>query len=199
MENEAAFPDPMVGKMVDLRFKALDGREVDVSKAARQGWCSINFWGMWSKPSEEEMSYVRSAYRRFNDKGLEVIGVSVDSPQARGRRSQVLQRTTICPGHSISTARAGTTRAGAKPGCQRSADACISWTVKGRARRATRAGELLMEEVKRLLGNAERGQSVIDSMTCVEASTLTFLNISLPWVLAGLGGSGSEFCTCCSN
>lgn len=60
-----------------LKFKALDGREVDL-EGLRGKVVLLDFWATWCPPCMEELPQVRDAYERFHKQGFEVIGVSFD-------------------------------------------------------------------------------------------------------------------------
>ena len=84
---------PMVGKPTPpLKFKALDGREVDLEKL-RGKVVLLDFWATWCPPCIEEIPNVRSAYERYNKDGLEIIGVSFDAD--RQRLEEVVKRENI--------------------------------------------------------------------------------------------------------
>lgn len=90
-----AFPDEKLNKMVvvklqevnlktqplGLKFTAVDGRAVDVSKL--QGKVVlIDFWATWCGPCVEELPTVLKIYKEQHAKGFEVIGVSLDADKA---------------------------------------------------------------------------------------------------------------------
>lgn len=90
-----AFPDEKLNKMVvvklqevnlktqplGLKFTAVDGRAVDVSKL--QGKVVlIDFWATWCGPCVEELPTVLKIYKEQHANGFEVIGVSLDADKA---------------------------------------------------------------------------------------------------------------------
>ncbi len=62
---------------LDLRFTAVDGSQQDLSKM-RGKVVLVDFWATWSGPSRQEEPNVVAAYNKFHDKGLEVVGISLD-------------------------------------------------------------------------------------------------------------------------
>ncbi|WP_395743319.1 TlpA family protein disulfide reductase [Prosthecobacter sp.] len=68
-------------KPLGLKFTAVDGREVDVSKL--QGKVIlIDFWATWCGPCVEELPAVLKLYKELHAQGFEVIGVSLDGDKA---------------------------------------------------------------------------------------------------------------------
>jgi thiol-disulfide isomerase/thioredoxin len=67
----------LVGKPVDLRFTAVDGREVDVSKMKGKV-VLIDFWATWCGPCVAEFPHVKEAFEKNHPKGFEIVGVSLD-------------------------------------------------------------------------------------------------------------------------
>ncbi len=69
-------------KPLELKFTAVDGREVDVSKL--QGKVVlIDFWATWCGPCIAELPNVLKAYKELHPKGFEIVGISLDSDKAK--------------------------------------------------------------------------------------------------------------------
>lgn len=56
-----------------VRLNDLEGRPV-----------LLNFWATWCTPCREETPFLQSIHQRFRDRGLQVVGVSMDSPGSTG-------------------------------------------------------------------------------------------------------------------
>jgi thiol-disulfide isomerase/thioredoxin len=68
-------------KPLELKFTAVDGREVDVSKL--QGKVVlIDFWATWCGPCVAELPNVLKAYKELHPKGFEIVGISLDGDKA---------------------------------------------------------------------------------------------------------------------
>jgi thiol-disulfide isomerase/thioredoxin len=67
-----------VGKPLDIKFTALDGRDVDLSQMKGKV-VLVDFWATWCGPCVGEIPHVKEAYNKFHSKGFEVVGVSFDS------------------------------------------------------------------------------------------------------------------------
>jgi thiol-disulfide isomerase/thioredoxin len=71
-----------MGKPLDLRFTALDGRPVDL-QSMRGKVILIDFWATWCGPCVAELPHVQAAYDQLHSRGFDVVGISFDSDKAR--------------------------------------------------------------------------------------------------------------------
>lgn len=65
-----------------IKFKALDGRDVDLSQM-RGKVILVDFWATWCGPCKAELPNVKAVYRKYHDKGFEVVGISLDYPNSQ--------------------------------------------------------------------------------------------------------------------
>ena len=65
------------GKTIDLQFTAADGSTVNLANL-RGKVVLIDFWATWCGPCMREVPEVVAAYKKYHDKGFEVIGISLD-------------------------------------------------------------------------------------------------------------------------
>jgi cytochrome c biogenesis protein CcmG, thiol:disulfide interchange protein DsbE len=75
---QAADAPPAVGQAAPpLVVTQLDGRTFDL--AAQRGHVVIvNYWATWCAPCRAEMPRLEAFYRRYQARGVELLGVSVD-------------------------------------------------------------------------------------------------------------------------
>lgn len=92
----------------DFQLMKMDGSGEKVTLSDLEGkGVMINFWATYCGPCKEEMPYMESLYKKYKNKGIEILAVSVDStdlvvnrfvddyglsfPIMRDRNSQVME------------------------------------------------------------------------------------------------------------
>jgi thiol-disulfide isomerase/thioredoxin len=74
-----------VGQPLDIRFTALDGREVDLAKLKGKV-VLVEFWSTTCGPCIAEMPTVKAVYQKLHDQGFEVLAISLDDKESALRR-----------------------------------------------------------------------------------------------------------------
>ena len=63
----------------DFKQSGLDGTEVSLmSEVAKNTITIIDFWASWCGPCRQEMPFMLELYSKYKDKGLGIIGISLD-------------------------------------------------------------------------------------------------------------------------
>jgi thiol-disulfide isomerase/thioredoxin len=73
---------PAAGEAFTLKFTSLDGKEVDLAKM-KDKVVLVDFWATWCGPCRNELPFVKEAYKKYHDKGFEIVGISLDQERAK--------------------------------------------------------------------------------------------------------------------
>lgn len=66
-----------VGDAPDLRFTAIDEREVDL-KSLRGKVVLLDFWGTYCAPCMSQLPELKSLHHRYRNQGFEILGIALD-------------------------------------------------------------------------------------------------------------------------
>lgn len=70
----------------DFELKNLNGQSVKLS-SLRGKYTLIDFWASWCGPCRKEIPNLKQVYAAYKDKGLQLIGVSLDNSDAAWRKA----------------------------------------------------------------------------------------------------------------
>jgi thiol-disulfide isomerase/thioredoxin len=71
------FDLPGVGDTLDISFKAIDGRDVNLADLKGKV-VLVDFWATWCVPCLRSLPKIQALYSKYHDKGFEIIGISLD-------------------------------------------------------------------------------------------------------------------------
>ena len=68
-----------VGKAApDFTVNDLNGHLISLSSFQNKGYVLLDFWASWCGPCRDDIPYLKDIYKRYNNEGLEIIGISQD-------------------------------------------------------------------------------------------------------------------------
>jgi thiol-disulfide isomerase/thioredoxin len=82
-----------IGKPIRIQFVGADGREVDTEKMSGKV-VLVDFWATTCHPCVRDLPQIKSLYEKYNQHGLEIIGISCNSSGQTDRekvREKLLQ------------------------------------------------------------------------------------------------------------
>jgi thiol-disulfide isomerase/thioredoxin len=80
-EAAAAEKAIKVAQISTIKFTAADGRNVDLA-ALKGKVVLVDFWATWCGPCVAELPNVVENYKKYHDKGFEVVGITLENPGA---------------------------------------------------------------------------------------------------------------------
>jgi thiol-disulfide isomerase/thioredoxin len=90
----SAGAEPPIGQLAPaLVATELDGQTFDLGKL-RGKVVLVNYWATWCLPCRKEMPRLDAFYRRYHDRNLEFIGISIDRAQDREKVRKTMRVLT---------------------------------------------------------------------------------------------------------
>ncbi len=71
----------LAGKIDDFTLKDLDNKRVSFSDLKGEKLTVLDFWATWCKPCARAIPKLITIYEDFKNEGVQMIGISVDSPR----------------------------------------------------------------------------------------------------------------------
>ena len=80
--HQCSKPDlPQIGQQApEFTLKNLNGDKIKLLDLSQKGTVLVNFWASWCAPCKEEVPTLNEIQRKYRDRGLTVVGVSVEDP-----------------------------------------------------------------------------------------------------------------------
>jgi cytochrome c biogenesis protein CcmG/thiol:disulfide interchange protein DsbE len=72
-------------KAPDFTLSNLRGKDVTLSEMLKEGPVLLDFWATWCKPCVKAFPGLQELFEKYEERGLRVVTVSVDSPKSQAR------------------------------------------------------------------------------------------------------------------
>lgn len=80
-------------KSPDFAFPDVDGKKWS-PKDFKGKYLIIDFWASWCGPCRQEIPHLKEVYKKYKDKGLEILAVSVDAKTADWKKAMAEEKMT---------------------------------------------------------------------------------------------------------
>lgn len=78
--KEAAIMTDVGHPFRDFKCKDIDGKDVNLSDYTHSGHVTlVDFWASWCMPCIQELSFLKSLYKSYHRRGLNIVSVSLDT------------------------------------------------------------------------------------------------------------------------
>jgi len=84
---------PDVGKPFEAELSRLDGKKLDLPDDLIGKVVLVDFWATWCGPCVVSLPHLKEVYSKYNEKGLEIVGISLD--ESRGKVAKFVRDNSL--------------------------------------------------------------------------------------------------------
>jgi peroxiredoxin len=71
--------------VVDFKLANLKNKQVRLSELLKKGPVVLDFWATWCKPCAKAFPKLNDLYKKYQDKGLQIVGINEDGPRSQAK------------------------------------------------------------------------------------------------------------------
>ena len=72
-------------KAPNFKSTGMDGEKIQLEDFLGKGPVVVDFWATWCKPCIKELPYIQRMHEEYEEQGLTVLAVTIDSPRSQSR------------------------------------------------------------------------------------------------------------------